>query len=195
MKNKERIKIIFGLGNEGEEFKKTRHNIGKEIIDFYLKEKKEVKNVYFGYYDELILASNKKFMNESGKGVREILEIFKLKPENLLVIHDEADLLFPLFKISFKAGSGGHKGVESIFKEIKNKNFWRLRFGIQGKKRKLAAELVLKKWTAEELKILEFIKIEFKIILERLKTNLPNELNLSKDYFLKKYERDFGKKT
>lgn len=191
MKNKEKIKIIFGLGNEGEEFENTRHNIGKEIIDSYLKEKKEAKNSYFGYYDELILASNKGFMNTSGKGVKELLEKFKLKPENLLVIHDEADLFFPLFKISFQTGSGGHKGVESIFKEIKNKNFWRLRFGIQGKKRKVAADLVLKKWTAEELKILEFIKNEFKIILEKLKTKLPNELNLSKDYFLKKYERGF----
>lgn len=191
MKQKERIRVVFGLGNEGKEFEKTRHNIGKEIINYYLKEKRDLKNSYFSFYDELILASNKNFMNQSGKAVKEILDHFKLKPENFLIIHDEADLPFPLFKVSFQTGSGGHKGVESIFKEIKSKNFWRLRLGIQGKKRKLAGEVVLKNWSTKELEILEFIKKEFKIILERLKTHLPNEINLSKDYFLKKYERNF----
>jgi PTH1 family peptidyl-tRNA hydrolase len=185
MKNKEKIKLVFGLGNEGKEFYSSRHNIGKEIIDFYIEERKEEKNFYFAKYNHLILASNKGYMNESGKSVKEALKFFKLKPENLLVIHDEADLLFPFFKVSFASGSGGHKGVESIFKEIKSKNFWRFRIGIQKKKRVLAGNLVLKKWDEEEKKFLDKIKKEFKIILEKLEEKLPNELNLSKDYFLK----------
>jgi PTH1 family peptidyl-tRNA hydrolase len=85
-----------------------------------------------------------------------------------LVIHDEADLLFPFFKVSFASGSGGHKGIESIFKEIKSKNFWRFRIDIQKKKRVLAGNLVLKKWDEEEKKVLDKIKKEFKIILEKL---------------------------
>jgi PTH1 family peptidyl-tRNA hydrolase len=185
MKKKEKIKIVFGLGNEGKEFYFSRHNIGKEIIDFYIEERKEEKSFYFTKYNHLILASNKGYMNESGKSVKEALKFFKLKPENLLVIHDDADLLFPFFKVSFASGSGGHKGIESIFKEIKSKNFWRFRIGIQKKKRVLAGNLVLKKWDEEEKKVLDKIKKEFKIILEKLEEKLPNELNLSKDYFLK----------
>jgi PTH1 family peptidyl-tRNA hydrolase len=189
MKKKEKIKLVFGLGNEGKEFYSSRHNIGKEIIDFYIEERKEEKSFYFAKYNHLILASNKGYMNESGKSVKEALKFFKLKPENLLVIHDDADLLFPFFKVSFASGSGGHKGVESIFKEIKSKNFWRFRIGIQKKKRVLAGNLVLKKWDEEEKKVLDKIKKEFKIILEKLEEKLPNELNLSKDYFLKLNER------
>jgi len=189
MKKKEEIKIIFGLGNEGKEFESSRHNIGKEIVNFYIKERNEGRGFYFSEYNHLILASNKGYMNESGKSVKEVLKFFKLKPENLLVIHDEADLVFPLFKVSFASGSGGHKGVESIFKEIKSKNFWRFRIGIQKRKRVLAGNLVLTRWTDEEKKILDKIKKEFKIILEKLEKKLPNELNLSKDYFLKLNER------
>ena len=185
MKKKEKVRIFFGLGNEGKEFIGSRHNIGKEIIDFYIKEKEEKKYFYFENYSGLILASNKGYMNESGRGVKEALKILKLKPENLLVIHDEADLIFPLFKVSFNTGSGGHKGIESLFKEFKSKRFWRFRIGIQKKKRILAGNLVLKKWDEEEKRILDKIKNEFKIILEKLKEKLPNELNLSKDYFLK----------
>jgi len=189
MKKKEKIKLVFGLGNEEKEFYSSRHNIGKEIIDFYIEERKEEKSFYFAKYNHLILASNKGYMNESGKSVKEALKFFKLKPENLLVIHDDADLLFPFFKVSFASGSGGHKGIESIFKEIKSKNFWRFRIGIQKKKRVLAGNLVLKKWDEEEKKVLNKIKKEFKIILEKLEEKLPNELNLSKDYFLKLNER------
>ncbi len=189
MKKKEKIKIIFGLGNEGEDFESSRHNIGKEIVNFYIRERREEKMFYFSKYNYLILASNNGYMNESGKSVKEALKFFKLKPENLLVIHDDADLIFPLFKVSFASGSGGHKGVESIFKEIKSKNFWRFRIGIQKKRRVLAGNLVLKKWEEKEKEILDKIKKEFKIILEKLEEKLPNELNLSKDYFLKLNER------
>ena len=180
---KDGIKIVFGLGNEGKEFRKTPHNIGKDIIDFYLKEKKETKTCYYDFYNNLILASNKSFMNESGIAVKEILEKFKLKTENLLVIHDEADIIFPYFKFSFKSGSAGHKGVESVIKELKSKNFWRLRIGIQKEKRIKAEKIVLEKWSKKEEEIIEKIKKKFKIILDKLENYLPNELNLPKDFF------------
>lgn len=181
----EKIKIIYGIGNEGKEYEKLKHNLGKEIINFYIKEKKFLKNSYYGKFDSLILASNLCFINNCGKGLKELILNFKLKPENVLVIHDDADLIFPYFKTSFNSGSGGHKGIESIIKNLKTKKFWRLRIGIQGKKRRKAEEIVLKKWSKEEEKILEKIKKNFKIVLEKLNEGyLPNELNLSKGYFL-----------
>lgn len=181
---KEKIKLVFGLGNEGEEFKNTRHNIGKEIIDYYLKEKIFLKKSYYGYFDDLLLASNLGYMNESGQGVKEILNKFKLKPSNLLILHDEADIFFPFFKFSFGTKSAGHKGVESVIKNLKTYNFWRMRIGIQNKKRKEASLIVLAKWNKEEIVLVEKIKKNFKIIFEKLKNYLPNELNLPKNYFL-----------
>jgi peptidyl-tRNA hydrolase, PTH1 family len=109
MKKKEKIKLVFGLGNEGKEFYGSRHNIGKEIIDFYIEERKEEKSFYFAKYNHLILASNKGYMNESGKSVKEALKFFKLKPENLLVIHDEADLLFLFLKFLLLQEAAGIK--------------------------------------------------------------------------------------
>lgn len=181
-----KIKLIYGIGNEGEEFENLKHNLGKEIINFYLKEKSFLKNSYYGKFDSLIISSNLGYVNEGGKGLKELLLKFKIKPENVLVIHDDADLIFPYFKASFGSSSGGHKGIESIIKNLGTKNFWRLRIGIQGKKRKRAEEIVLKKWSKEEGKIIDKIKKRFKLIFEKLSEGyLPNELNLPKDYFLK----------
>jgi len=184
MTKKEKIICLYGLGNEGKEYLNSRHNIGKEIIDFYLSPKNFLRYAYYSYYDHLILASNLGFMNESGQGAKELLTHFKLKPSNLLVIHDDADLLFPFFKFSFGVGSAGHKGVESIIKALKTNKFWRLRIGIQKKKRVKAEKIVLEKWTKDEKVYVEKIKDKFKIILEKLKERLPNELNLAKNYFL-----------
>ncbi len=179
-----KIKLIYGIGNEDEEFENTKHNLGKEIVKKYFKEPKELKESYYDKFQNLILATNKGFVNESGKGLKELITKFKLKPENILVIHDDADLIFPIFKINFASGPGGHKGIESIIKNLKTKDFWRFRIGIQGKKRERAEKLVLKQWTPKEKENFEKIKKEFKIIFEILQERKPNELNLPKNYFL-----------
>ena len=182
---KEKIKLVYGIGNEDKKFFDTKHNLGKEIIKYYFSKPEELNFSFFEKFDNLILATNRGYINECGKGLKELQEKFKIKPENILVIHDDADLIFPLFKTSFGAGSGGHKGIESIIKNLKTKNFWRFRIGIQGKKRTPAENIVLKKLSYKEKKIFENIKKKFKIILTKLKESyLPNELNLPKDFFI-----------
>ncbi|GIW67443.1 MAG: peptidyl-tRNA hydrolase [Candidatus Parcubacteria bacterium] len=182
---KQKIKLIYGIGNEGEKFLNTKHNLGKEIIKNYFSQPLSLKNSLYEKFNNLILATNLNYINESGKGINELQKKFKLKPENILIIHDDADLIFPLFKTSFDSGSGGHKGIESIIKSLKTKNFWRFKIGIQTKKRKEAGEIVLKKWNQQELEIVKKIKKKFKIILEKLdQGKLPNELNLAKDFFM-----------
>ena len=183
---KERIKLIYGIGNEEKNYKNTVHNLGKEIIKFYLQKPNNLKFSFYEKQNNLILATNSNYVNNCGLGIKELSEKFKLKPENILVIHDDADIVFPLFKISFGANSAGHKGIESIIKNLKTKNFWRLRIGIQGKTRERAEDIVLKKWSKKENKIIEKIKRKFKIILDKFaEGKLPNELNLEKKYFLK----------
>lgn len=181
---KTKIKLVYGIGNEEEKYLNSRHNLGKEIVKFYLQKPIYLKFCYFDRYRNLILATNLVYVNESGKGIKELLTKFKLKPENIMIIHDDADLLFPLFKTSFGVGSAGHKGIESIIRHIKTNKFWRFRFGIQRDKRTPAEKIVLKNWSKEELKIVDKVKKKFKLIFEILKERLPNELNLKKDFFL-----------
>jgi len=182
---KEKIKLIYGIGNEDKNYEQTKHNIGKEIIKNYFKDPKFLKNSIFEKWNNLILATNIGYINESGKGLKDLKEKFHLKPENILVIHDDADLTFPLFKASFSSGSAGHKGIESIIRILKTKKFWRFRIGIQGIKRIPAEKIVLKKLTPKEKENLKIIKRKFKIILEKLTQGyLPNELNLAKNFFV-----------
>lgn len=181
---KEKIKLVYGIGNEEKKFENTKHNIGKEIIKYYFSQPESLKYSLFEKQQNLILATNLTYVNEAGKSLKELVEKFKLKPENILVIHDDADLIFPLFKVSFNVDSAGHKGIESIIRNLKSKSFWRFRIGIQGKKRVLAEKIVLKKWTPKEEEIIKKIKKKFKIILEKLNEGkLPTELNISKDFF------------
>ena len=100
-------------------------------------------------------------MNKSGDAVRQIKDLrLKIKDkkkeiENLVIIHDDLDIPFGKYKLSFNKSSGGHKGVESVKRSIGTWDFWRVRMGIQRKKRIPAEELVLKKLTPEEEKIAE----------------------------------------
>lgn len=160
------IKLIIGLGNPGKEYENTRHNLGFLFID-------EIEN-FLPAGDapkgqknkKIILAKTQTFMNKSGAAVLSLLKKFKIKPENVLVVHDDIDILLGKFKLSFGRRSAGHKGVESVIKTLKTKNFWRLRIGIQPKQatRTKANKIILKKLTPGELK--EFDKIMKKAISE-----------------------------
>ena len=143
----DKIKLIVGLGNPGKEYERTRHNVGFlfiEILENNFKNKK------------IILAKSQNFMNESGKAVATLIKLYKLNPENVLIVHDDIDILWGKFKFSFGRSSAGHKGVESIIKALKTKNFWRLRIGIQPtlKKHTPADKIILKKFTPAELNTL-----------------------------------------
>lgn len=134
--------IICGLGNPGEKFKNTRHNVGFMVIDEFagknnfpeFKLNKKFNSLISENIlneEKIILAKPQTFMNESGKSVKKLAEARPLR--NLVVVHDDLDLPLGKIKISAGRGSAGHKGVESIIKEIGTKNFVRLRIGIQPK--------------------------------------------------------------
>lgn len=140
------IKLIVGLGNPGKEYENTRHNMGFIFID---KLSEQIKTNF-------IVEKPQTFMNKSGDAVLALSKLHKIKPENILIVHDDIDILWGKFKFSFGHSSAGHKGVESIIKALKTKNFWRLRIGIQPtlKKHTPADKIILKKFTPTELKIL-----------------------------------------
>ena len=115
---------------------------------------------------KILFAKPQTFINKSGDAVLALSKFYpptedlpkgdKIKPENILVVHDDIDILWSNFKFSFGRSSAGHKGVESIIKALKTKNFWRLRIGIQlsTKKHISANKIILKKFTPAELKTL-----------------------------------------
>ena len=162
--------LIFGLGNPGQKYKNTRHNIGTRIIREL--ESLNLKNV--------VLVKPTTFMNESGKTVKLLTKRYTLNADNLIIIHDDIDLPLGEIRIVKNRGAGGHKGVESIIKELKTKNFIRFRIGICPKtgKPKNPEKFVLQKFNKEEEKTLkEVIKKTAKALEFFLKEGLEKTMN------------------
>ena len=138
MSNK--IKMIVGLGNPGSEYEQTRHNAGFWFIDElawqYKATLKEEKK-FFGSVarisisgSDLWLLKPSTFMNRSGQAVAALAQFYKIKPEEILVVHDELDI--PCGRIKFKlgGGNGGHNGLKDIQARLGPPDFYRLRLGI-----------------------------------------------------------------
>jgi PTH1 family peptidyl-tRNA hydrolase len=147
--------IIIGLGNPGKKFENTRHNIGFMAIDKFAKENNfpdfELQKKYESLMSEkndLILAKPQTFMNESGKAVKKIISNKNLG--NLIIIHDDVDLPIGKIKIIKDRGSAGHKGVESIIKNIGNENLIRIRVGVASQKDIEAKKIVLENFLEDE---------------------------------------------
>lgn len=155
--------LIIGLGNPGDEYQNTRHNLGREIVELFRKQQKlpdfrfekkwnaEISEGKIGK-NKVVLALPNTFMNKSGSAAVPIAKFFKIKPDHLVLVHDDADITFGLGKLTFDKRSGGHKGVESVIKALKTTAFWRFRVGIAGKRDIPAEKLVLKKFTPDEQK-------------------------------------------
>ena len=111
--------ILTGLGNPGNEYIGTRHNVGRDVLDA-LKEK---------IPDNLTLVVPNVYMNDSGKAFVKMIKS-KKQAEQLVVVHDDLDLPLGRVKLSFGSGAGGHRGVESIQKTLKTKDFVRIRVGV-----------------------------------------------------------------
>jgi PTH1 family peptidyl-tRNA hydrolase len=180
-------KLIIGLGNPDEKYAKTFHNAGRLFADFMAEGKFEnAKNFAFSKEKGFVAVKPLTFMNESGKAVSEAVKYFsgkkKIKPEEILIAHDDSDIMAGEYKLSFGKNSAGHRGVESAIKALKTKDFWRLRIGIRPafakamagkqKKRAKAADFVLKKMSPLDAKKMSenFKKIKELIEKSELKT-------------------------
>ncbi len=160
------IKLIVGLGNPGAEYAQTRHNAGFWFIDelawawkAVLKEEKkffgETARVARSEGDVWLLKPNT-FMNRSGQAVAALASFYKIKPEEILVVHDELDI--PCGRIRFKlgGGNGGHNGLKDIQARLGTPNFYRLRLGIDHPgDRNLVVGYVLNKPSAEDRQAIE----------------------------------------
>ena len=135
------IQLVVGLGNPGSEYSKTRHNAGdwfvKELASRYNISLKPEKK-YFGLYGKGLIAGQlvhllipTTFMNRSGQAVAPLANFFRIPVGNILVAHDELDMLPGVCKIKLGGGHGGHNGLRDIISSLaNNKEFYRLRIGI-----------------------------------------------------------------
>ena len=171
------MKIVVGLGNPGEEYRETPHNLGFAALDalagalgfefgFEKKFNAEIAKAHIGD-EEIIFVKPQTFMNLSGEAILAVMNFYKIletlkaeQPEEhgftstLLVIHDDIDLPLGTLRLSYGVGPAGHKGVISTIEKLGTKNFARLRLGINPGAEALGKmpieNYVLRKFTTEE---------------------------------------------
>lgn len=182
--------LIAGLGNPGKDYILTRHNVGFMIADKLISRTGEIQRsrkfksntAYLNIKDKkIIVLKPLTFMNDSGSSLSMAIKFFKEEIKNILVIHDDIDLEFGVIKYKKGGGTAGHKGLESIASHLKDRNFERLRFGVgrpPGQKR--AADYVLKKFSARELKELE-------ILCENASESVIDYIDYGIEYCMNKY--------
>lgn len=134
------IKLFVGLGNPGPEYENTRHNAGFWWIDALARELKlnlAMDRNYYGLVARttvegkpLWLLEPQTFMNLSGKSVAALSRFFKIAPEEILVVHDELDVVPGQVKLKLGGGHAGHNGLRDIHAQLGSGNYWRLRLGI-----------------------------------------------------------------
>ena len=134
------MNLIVGLGNPGSKYASTRHNIGFMVVDQALKNIVSVDQTWENRSDikcqvfksaDLVFAKPQSFMNASGFAVKKLMDLYKIPVEQLWVIHDDIDLPLGKIRIRVGGGSAGHHGIESIMRELGNKDqFVRFRLGV-----------------------------------------------------------------
>lgn len=152
--------LIVGLGNPGDKYKNTRHNIGFMILDAlassfsvsFKDSKKYMESTYTWEGDKIHLLKPLEFMNLSGKSTQTLANLYKIPPSRILVVQDEVDLPFGKIKNKIGGGTAGHNGLKDIVAKLGSQEFHRLRFGV-GKPEKggmEVADFVLQNFNAEE---------------------------------------------
>ena len=179
--------LIVGLGNIGDKYTNTRHNIGFKILD----EVAEEHNVSFETEKlgdvtsfrfkgrTFILLKPSTFMNLSGKAVKYWLEKEKVPLDNLLVITDDVNIDFGTIRLKAKGSAGGHNGLKDIEAKLGHQKYNRFRFGVGGNySRGRQVDFVLGEWNKDETsQLIERLPISAKVITSFGTAGLANTMN------------------
>ena len=182
-----KIFLIVGLGNVGEKYVNTRHNIGFKILDEVAQENKttfeteklgdvatfRVKGRTF------ILLKPSTFMNLSGKALKYWMDKENISLENILVVTDDVNIDFGVIRLKAKGSAGGHNGLKDIQDKLQTQQYARFRFGIGGAYKKgRQVDFVLGEWTKEETsQLIERLPLAAKIITSFGTAGLANTMN------------------
>ncbi len=154
------MKLIVGLGNPGNEYAYTRHNIGFMTLDYYLRNvswKNEKNGLIYKTkinQEDVLFLKPTTFMNLSGIAVSYYTNYYKIDINNILIIQDDLDLNLGTTRLKLGSSSGGHNGIKSIIEKLNTKDFLRLKIGIS-KPNNDVIDFVLSKFSKDELKVLD----------------------------------------
>ncbi|MEM9008719.1 MAG: aminoacyl-tRNA hydrolase [Cyanobacteria bacterium P01_F01_bin.86] len=160
------IRLVVGLGNPGEQYARTRHNVGFDVVDVLshrwhisLSENRKFK----GFYGDGVVQAGRKvallkpqtFMNRSGQSVRAVLDWYKFEPASVLIVYDDMDLPLGRLRIRPSGSAGGHNGMKSVIAHLGTQDFPRLRIGIgstnkEGNRDQAVVSHVLGKFAPDE---------------------------------------------
>ena len=179
--------LVVGLGNIGEKYENTRHNIGFDIIDHLaIKLNSTFSSAKYGEVlktkfagKQIVLLKPNTFMNLSGKAVLYWLKKEKIDVSNLIIIVDDLNLDFGISRLRKSGSDGGHNGLKDISNSLNSTKFTRLRFGIGNNyKKEKQVDFVLSKWNIEESAKLKYhLDKNVEIILSSLKKGLEFTMN------------------
>jgi len=165
--------LVVGLGNPGDQYAATRHNVGQMVIDQLVK-RHSVKlashksRTHIAAYKlgvgidahQIILAKSQSYMNETGGPIKALANFYSVEPENIIVLHDELDIGFAAIRTKLGGGDNGHNGLKSMTSAFNTPDYYRVRLGIgRPMGQQDPADFVLKQFSKEEKKDLdEFIE-------------------------------------
>lgn len=154
------MQLIVGLGNIGDKYKNTYHNIGFECLDFLTNQsefsyKKQFLGAIYKNGDTIYLKPHT-YMNNSGQSVLAVKQYYNITDNQIIIIHDDSDIALGEYKIQTNRGSGGHHGIDSIFEHI-SPAVKRIRIGIRAERfiGQKAQEFVLRHITEDDKLVLE----------------------------------------
>ncbi|MBP5427184.1 MAG: aminoacyl-tRNA hydrolase, partial [Clostridiales bacterium] len=133
------IFIVVGLGNPGDEYKLTRHNMGFCVVDALRQDYgMPVEKARFKALVSEVVVSGKKivlvkpqtYMNDSGQSVREVCDWYKIPYDNLIIVYDDIDIEWKKLRVRPSGSAGSHNGLKSVVSMLNNQNFLRVRVGI-----------------------------------------------------------------
>jgi PTH1 family peptidyl-tRNA hydrolase len=177
--------LVVGLGNPGNEYSATRHNIGFQVADYLAaqvagkfskhKSKAEVLEGRFGVgvdAPKIIIAKPQTYMNDSGKSVVALRNFYQLSNLQIIVIHDELDIDFAKIRVKQGGGDNGHNGLKSLTQSLSGPDYFRVRVGIGRPVGHLdAADFVLQNFSNIEKKSLQDLIIKAGDAVESLMRN------------------------
>lgn len=158
------MKLIVGLGNPGRDYNNTRHNVGFNVIDLLVKkyslsfnENKKFNALECCFNlngEKVIFVKPLTYMNLSGSSVSLYVNYYNIELSDILIIHDDLDMVLGKIRFVFDSSSGGHNGIKDIINKLGSQKFSRLKIGISNDKAVDTKDYVLGKFSNDEIKIL-----------------------------------------
>ncbi len=186
------MKLIVGLGNPGNKYEKTRHNIGfmftdelvkKNNFNFTLDKKLQTK-IASGIInnEKVYIIQPQTYMNLSGEAVRAVCKYYGIDVNDILVIYDDLDLPVGKVRIRPNGSSGGHRGMQNIIDMLQTKEIHRIRIGIDGCDKDKVIDYVLGRFNKEE-------EIEISLIISKADLMIESYLKESFENFMNRYNK------